>query len=331
MILPEDDRFHRGSPDPYWNESSWFSIHIPERKANGFVYFYHRPNMKLSAGGAALWDPSGEDTYNCLFYEWDEHQALPADAEMFDFALRDGTGLTVELKEPLTSYHFAFRGDGCQLDLTWEAIIAPVEMMHGSVNPGLESWGTGHYEHWGRMTGVFELEGEVFDIACYSMHDRSWGPRNGGSPATLTRRGGFDFAAASESNFFTSMAVSPIPRNDDPIAGTAEPVVFGFYNRDGVLGRLVGGEHRVVERGYQGRPLRVVIEAEDDLGRSLHAVGEPQSFLKWHAYINVYSWQCLGRWEFDGQVGWGELDDYCTVRQNRRFQRSLQKQSAGQS
>jgi hypothetical protein len=45
--------------DPYWNESSWFSFSIPERKFHGFIYYFFRPNMNLLVGGPAIWDPSG--------------------------------------------------------------------------------------------------------------------------------------------------------------------------------------------------------------------------------------------------------------------------------
>lgn len=100
MIAPEDDRFHPRNSDPSWNESSWFSFMAPERRLSGMVYFYFRPNMHLAAGGVILWDPSGSDIYDCLYWDWDPCQPFPDGAEMYDFTLRNG----------LTRGHLSFRG-----------------------------------------------------------------------------------------------------------------------------------------------------------------------------------------------------------------------------
>ena len=44
--LSQADRFcAQPSSDPYWNESSWFSFSIPERKFHGMIYYFFRPNM----------------------------------------------------------------------------------------------------------------------------------------------------------------------------------------------------------------------------------------------------------------------------------------------
>lgn len=44
-MLCSESRAGRGAEDPYWNESAWFGLMIPERKIHGFVYFWHRNNM----------------------------------------------------------------------------------------------------------------------------------------------------------------------------------------------------------------------------------------------------------------------------------------------
>ena len=74
LIRPEDDYFHHGTrtDNPFWNESAWFPFHVPERELCGFVYMNHRPNMNFSMTGVALWDPSGEQTYDCLYYDEEE-------------------------------------------------------------------------------------------------------------------------------------------------------------------------------------------------------------------------------------------------------------------
>ena len=98
LVVPDDDRLHPRDDDPYWNESSWISVMVPERGIGGSIYFYHRPNMKLTAGGPFLFDLTGQEVYDCLYWDFDTTQAMPADADMFDFALDNSlTVRTIEL------------------------------------------------------------------------------------------------------------------------------------------------------------------------------------------------------------------------------------------
>src|SRR5262249_26467321 len=122
-VVPADDRWHERTDSPYWNESSWLNIMIPEHNINGFIWFFHRPNMKLSAGVVGLWDGNGEQTYDCLYYAYDEHQPLPEGADVYDFSLPNG--LTVETIDPLNKYHFRFVNEGIDLDLTWTSMTEP--------------------------------------------------------------------------------------------------------------------------------------------------------------------------------------------------------------
>lgn len=325
MIRPEDDSFHERNDDPYWNESSIYTLMIPERKMGGFVYVYHRPNMKLSAGGTALWDPSGEELYDCLYYEFDEHQELPEGADMFDFTLR--SGLTFEPIELLKSYHIVFKGNkGYQLDLTWESIMEPHELkplQPGKVNPGIEGFGPRRYEQGGRMRGTLDLDGETFEVDSWSLRDHTWGPRT----LAGALRGAWPWAIASETSSFQLTAVSTLPSDQNPIVGTTERVVGGWYTKDGVLGDLVSGERRVVERDDVGRPLVEIVDATDHLGRTLHAEGHCHTWFKGNFYSEWFEWWSLCRWEFDGQQAWGEAHDYLTFQQVGRFLRSLRKQN----
>ncbi|HEX2214038.1 MAG TPA: hypothetical protein VHH12_11455, partial [Mycobacterium sp.] len=65
-----EEVFHRPGDDPDWNESGWFGFAIPERAINGFVYYFHDARTGTSGGGPAMWDPRGEETYDCMFYDW---------------------------------------------------------------------------------------------------------------------------------------------------------------------------------------------------------------------------------------------------------------------
>lgn len=280
-----------------------------------------------------MWDPSGAETYDCLYYDWDTCQPLPEDGEMFDFALPNG--LTVATVDPLKSYRMSYKGPGCELELTWDAIAVPHEIRRlnpEEMNPGIDGWldkkgvgqlSTGHYEQAGRVRGTVNLEGEILDVDCFSMRDHTWGPRPIGDPP----RACYHWAIASEADMFYVTAVSELPIDEDPIRGTTERVVTGFYIKDGIEGHLVSGTRRVVERDDDGRPRHEVIDAIDDLGRTLHADGYCRTWLKWTLYAHWFDWWALTEWEFDGLRGWGEVNDYFTFRQSRRLKNLVPEQS----
>lgn len=320
MTRPEDDSFHLGSTDPYWNESAWFGFNVPERKINGWVYFYHRPNMNYTVGGVAVWDPSGEYQWDCLHYNWGETIALPAGADMFDFTLDNG--LAVACKQPLQTFQLNYTGDGCAVDLTFDAVAAPQEARRGGaagLPSGTDDWGRGHYNQPGRMVGTLELGGERIPVDCFTARDRSWGPRR----FTTNPRGSFATAVASERSGFLSMAVSAQPRESDPCSGVADPVLFGWYLRDGTPSLLVSGTRTVVERDGRGRPLHVVVEAVDELGRELRAEGRARTWLWWHGYAFMFQFWTQLEWTFDGQTAIGEDQDFFPIQQARRFVRGL--------
>lgn len=337
MIGIEDNDLHLGSDNPYWNESGWFQIPIPAWDMNGWVYFWHRPNMHLSCGGAAFYDRTGEDTYNCRYYQLDEHQAFPSGANMHDFTLDNG--LTIETIEPLMAYRIGYKNEHCELDVEWRAIMEPHEQrppspemvkslglermmaelskVNQDVSPGQEGYGDRHYDQAGHVQGTVTISGQRYEVDSPSLRDRSWGPRRAypGMP-----RAGWGAAIASQDSSFHYMAISLQPVESDPIVGTVEHIIKGWYTKEGVQSELVSGTRRVVERDPDGRPLRVLVEAKDALGRDLQATARLRALLRWPWMAIVFVWDCMLDWEFDGQSVTGEeFEYYLTTRRDRRF------------
>jgi hypothetical protein len=329
MLSPEDDKFHKRTDDPFWNESAWFSFMIPEELIGGYVYFYHRPNMKLSAGGPGLFGLGGEEIHDCDYWDWNTCQPLPEGADMFDFTLRNG--LTCETIDLQKSYRFTYAAQELELDLTWTCIMPPNELHSlepGEVNPGLIGWmgaaesdeiRVGHYEQAGRMHGTVHLGERTFEVDCFSVRDHTWGPRTG---AKYLRQG-YGWAIASETSSFQAMSVSDLPASEDTILGTTERIVGGWFVKDGVKANLVSGRRQVVERGADGRPLREALEATDELGRTLNATGTIKTLFKWTGYNDCLDYWTLTEWDYDGQRALGEDHEFFTFQLNRQFQKAL--------
>ena len=315
-----DDYFHPRPEHPYWNEAGWFSFMVPERNIAGWVYAYHRPNIGYTVGGVCAWDASGAENYDCLMYDWGEPYPTPQGAEMFDFTLDNG--LSIAIGEPLMQYHLRYQGNndytagGCALDLVFTGDTLP----HNAGMPGgLDEWGKGHYDQSGRMTGTLRLGDEVISVDCVSQRDHSWGVRKlHGNP-----RGQMIWAIGAESAFH-ALAVSRLPRDADPVIGTAEDVIIGYYRKDGQVGDLTlgAGNIRVSERDATGRPVEYHIEATDSLGRRLDARGRVRNMLNWQGYSWLMTFWSLVEWELDGATAWGEGQDYWPLQHCRQFLRS---------
>ena len=119
------------------------------------------------------------------------------------------------------------------------------------------------------------VDGEELAVDCFEMRDRSWSVRRDKGPV----RAGYDYGVVDESHAFQAMSFW---------AGDHYALVGGYLLEDGKLSELVTGR-RTVER-ERGRPVRVVIEGEDALGRPLHAVGDcVNRFAFWFSCVLKHS------------------------------------------
>ena len=120
---PIDERFHPGSDDPWWNESSFITFRVPERNLMGMHYHYFRPNQNTVMGGPFIWDDSAADMSTCLFTGWDWHQPIPEGANMFDFQLE--SSFEIRTIEPQREYRYRYEGLECSFDAVYTAAREP--------------------------------------------------------------------------------------------------------------------------------------------------------------------------------------------------------------
>jgi hypothetical protein len=324
-----DEGLHPRTTDGWWNESTYFGFVSTEHNIGGMIYYYFRPNQGQFMGGPMIWDPSGDEIGTCRHWGWNWHVPLNEGADVFDFSLENG--FSVRTIEPQVSYHVQYDAGGCEIDLIYTAAREPYYMRldKENVNAGMIDLvqavdgeiTTGHYEQYGYMSGTITLDGEVMrltDVA--TLRDRTWGPRAVTVPMVKARTG-YQFGIGSPDSAFHVFSVADRPWEEDPVIDAVDTVTSGFYVRDGVVGRLVTGTRRCVERGPDGRPIRELVEATDDLGRTLHAEGRNQDCLKWPGvYGDFMIFNHNQRWDFDGNTDApGQLNDYMMCRQYRRF------------
>jgi hypothetical protein len=306
-VAHPDDEFHPPADpaDPDWTETCWFTFTVPERRLSGQLYPFFKPTLGVVSGAAYFWDDSGDQIWNCLYAKNFWHLPLPK-APLSD--LRLANGATYKVVEPQRVYEIGYDdpdgGDEVSMRLTFTAITPPNYL------------GASHLDQPGRFTGELVLHGEHIAVDAYGFRDRSWGSRTQhgqGLTGTSAQRGGYSYATASESDAFHAITMD---------FGTGCMVIHGYLLRDGVWAKLIEGTREVIERDpATGCPTRVRLTALDAAGRALRAEGEALNRLGFAINPNLWTWNCLTRWEFGGVTAYGEDHDNWSLPAQRRFAR----------
>lgn len=291
-ITARDDRFHFDEMSDRWwiTETAWFSFCKPERKLGGWLYNMFRPNIGTIAGGAWVWDDTATSPWEVLYSANYTALRIPENADLNDIALP--TGVRLKTLKPLTTYALGFEDeDRLSVDLTFEAVMPPRAMK----KPGSSFQKLSHFDQYGHVTGTIRLHGETIDIDCFSIRDRSWGPR----PEHRPGQSAYVTGIASPDTAFLAVT----KWNDPDYA-----IAYGFSIADGRIADIVSGKRSVERDPATGFVQSITIEARDELGRDLHAVGRRLSgiVLNRHSFIDSNG---LIEWQINGETGHGEDQD----------------------
>ena len=306
-----DDEFHPPTTDdPEWTETCWFTFTVPERGLSGQLYPYFKTNQGVAAGGAFFWDARGERPETCVYAKQFWHLPLPPEAKLTDIRLANG--IAYRCLEPQRRWSVRYDdpdgGDEIQVDLTFTGVVPPNML------------GTSHVDQAGRYEGTIVLHGEEIAVDGFGMRDRSWGPRpqyGQGIHGGQSMCGGYSYATASERDAFHAITMD---------FGSGALAIHGYLLRDGDWSKLASGTREVLERDEHGAPLHVVLEGEDEQGRRVHAEGRTHNALSFLINPNLFTFNCLTEWTFDGVTAWGEDHDNHSMVSARRLLREVRGQ-----
>jgi hypothetical protein len=314
VLTAADDNWHDHSAHWWETETAWFSFNVPERRVGGWLYTQVLAVQGVCKGGAWVWD----DSPRRALYEVN-HSGLPfpdrGDLRRITFP----NGNSLEVLEPLMKYRTVYSDPGSfEADLVHEGIMPP----HSHPVGAWPFWATRHFDQPMHVTGTIVLDGEEIAVDCYSVRDRSWGPRPVGPtppdkklpPGALPRPNpprrakfphsvGYVFGIQGPGEAFLAFTD---PWVDD--TGTAsDDLDAGYLLRDGRYAPLVQG-FRTIELAPGTQFIRAVhLEAVDTLGRELVADGE----LVAHHGEQGPSGTALFEWSWSGgRHGWGEDQTY---------------------
>lgn len=298
-LVPEDDMFHPPeSDDPWWTETVWFSWMVPERNLLGYWYTVFRANIGVNFGGVLVFDHTAVLPWEIPVFDWHWHQPMPTHVELRDLDVLNG--MTLRCEEHGRRFRFGYRNDDIEFDLTYDALMQP--MLTRKEPPF--NHGT-HVDQPGRVTGRFVFHGEELAVDCIAMRDRSWGIRGPRRQPKL----GYCHATAGADSAFLSISVERKGHDG---------VLTGYLMRDGEWAKLASGT-RQVTRDAKGRPAQIRLDAIDERGRPLEAIGTTVSRQVFTAYPDMFCWNSLTQWDFDGTTAWGEDQDIWHPRKWRAY------------
>ena len=314
-LTPDDDNWHEFSPHWWETETNWWSFNVPERKLGGWLYTQSLGVQQTINGGAWVWDDSDE---GAVYEHRVQGASFPDRGDLRDITLPNG--VSVKMLEPLMRYRTTFSDPGAfECDLVHEGIIPP----HSHPVGAWPFWATRHFDQPMHVTGTIVLHGEEIAVDCYSLRDRSWGPRPAGPTpqdkklaagvlprpnkpprASFPHSVGYCFATQGAGEGFVAFT-DPWLRED--MATATDDLDTGYLLRDGEYSPLVDG-YRTTTLAPDTKFIdKIRLEAVDALGRELVAEGE---LVSRHGTTGPSG---TGLFHFNwtgGRSGWGEDQSY---------------------
>ena len=308
MTTPHpDDRFHPPtSDDPFWTETCWFTFAVPERRLSGQLYPFFRPNQGVTSGGAFFWDPSGSQIWNCVYAKNLWHLPIPKDQDLTDIRLANG--IHYRCLEPLRRYEIHYLDADAQeveVHLTFDA-ICDAELP--GPRPSRPARALSRHDPHRERDHPRRFLRHARPLLGRSLPDRRRTPSR----------------VAHETRWL-HLRVDVRPRrlaHDHRRLRQRlclDPRLPAARRRLGQARRRARRE--VLER-KDHCPTRVRITGRDTLGRTLEAEGRTLNKIGVHLNPNLWTWNCLTDWQWDGgKRGFGEDHDNWSASAFRHFAR----------
>jgi hypothetical protein len=337
-FVPEDDNFHPLSDNPLDLETNWWSINIPERRIGIWLHAAYYPNGNTVRWRVFAWDDKGADPARLAYYKQVEAAPMPRQPDLRDITFPQG-GYTLKMLRPLMGYRLSYSDGEARFALAFEFRAAhPPHRFTPGEAPALHN---PHLDQLGSYEGELTLHGETIPIRCWSVRDRTWGPREGAHaqsqkyvdrPTRVLHPGGprwreierergrgriqYIFGHTDDQTGFLGFV-----RPQDGDAKGRSPLNVGWLLKDGQFGRLDKTKSwmrnwRDKDTGWS-RHMEVFLA--DEGGRTMEAEGFAVSHMCEHGNGS----NALMRWEYDGKTGWGEDQDAWSVDHFTRMLQSL--------
>ena len=289
--------------DPTLTETQFLGFSVPEANIHAYCYLWHHPNLHIVSGGLLVFqgikDVQVEAELSDVRVYMNE-DALAKD--LHEFRLDNGYG--VKVIDPMRRLHMTYsdpqRDNSVDVEIT--AVMPAFKFADGD-----------HFDQPMRVKGSLVLRGKRYPVDCYHVRDRSWGrPRQEylqPIPPLSWATAVFNDDFALHCSILDQAAHNPElkgTRFDLPVEKT---LLSGWVQRDGKRGLVVSGSKRVVRDKRTFMPEIIEYSFTDNLGRNFDLKGTVVASCPYAIWPNLYFPCRLARWECDGMVAHGDLQE----------------------
>lgn len=326
-FLPEDDQYHvPTTDDPFWTETNWWSFNVPERGIGAWLHTAYNTNRGVATSRVFVWDPRSPEIGRLAYYKAIIDVPMPPNPDLRNLTIPKG-GYSLKCLKPTMDYHIEYSdpAEEFRLEFVHYGAHPPHRFTPGEA-PALHN---PHFDHLGRIVGSMHLYGETIPIDCWSVRDRTWGPRGGHHSQSqkkeyvegnykVTHPGGerwreverqrgrgriqYIFGHVDDQTGFLGFV-----RPQDGDADGWSPMRVGWVLKDGRFERLDMDKckmknYRDPETGFSDV---MEVDLVDRAGRTMQATGKAIS----HQAERGAGSNALFKWDIEGKTGWGEDQD----------------------
>lgn len=318
MIVDTDAEFHAPDADKLnWAETNFFGFYNAEEKLNIGVYALFRTNLRTVNSTICMNSGMSPFPWHADYVDYQSVIPMPEGCSLVDFTLENG--LSIRCLEPNMVWEIKYDdGQGTAIDVVYRAIMQPFDIHDPDMDPmvgahaGKFAWGTaynGHFDQTGHYTGSVTLRGRVIPIDCISTMDHSWGPRPERGAPNMTWL---------HAHFSKDLAIHAIFSSDPDVSTTDISLTHGYVVEKGEIFGLKAGTGTIA-RVTDRFPDEVELELTDKDDRVWKLKAKALTSFPWQCWANMIAFNALGRWEMDGQVGYGEIQDFFELPQLTRL------------
>ncbi len=305
MITEKDMYFHKPtSNDHYWAETNYFGFYVAEEAIHVNVYVLTRQNAGVVLSSITVTDGFSNTPHQVRYSNNQVHLPFP-DSDFDDYKL--GNGLAIKCTKPVMDYDIKFDDQrGVSIDVQYKALMEPYDIHDPDQDPLAASADdmvsstayAGHWDQTGRVTGKFTIDGKTYDIDCVSSMDHSWGER---------KEDQFQNFCWLNANFDNDVSVHCLwAINPDDINDYCA-IVHGYVREGSEVYGLTKGSGKLRRNGNLHQYME--LQVEDKRGKVHNLCGTAFTSNPWQPWPFVYATQSFLRWEMDGVIGWGEVQD----------------------
>ena len=318
MIKDADAEFHTPDADKLnWAETNFFGFYNAEERLNIGVYTLFRTNLRTVNSTICINSNLAHVPWQADYVDYQSVIPMSRDCSLLDYRLANG--LQISCRQPNMVWDIRFDdGEGTDINVVYRSIMPAFDIHDPEMDPmvgahaGKFAWGTaynGHFDQTGHFGGSVTLRGRKIPIDCISTMDHSWGPR--------PERGAPNMSWL-HAHFSRDLAIHAIFSFDPATNGSELSLTHGYVVEKGRVFGLKAGTGRTV-RVVDRFAETVELTLTDREGREWKLSASGLTRFPWQCWANMIAFNVLGRWEMNGLVGYGEIQDFFELPQLTRL------------